>query len=163
MDILENIIDNQRLVNDNLRGIHELQRIESDGELLHKSDASSLSKHNEHYTELLEAYVSDFRCNSQNKRKNKEELFIIAKRLLVWIPVITIVFMFVTLVFLILDKISVLESLPGLFTALASLIGTFMVVPQMITEYLFNKEEENHLAEIISKIQEYDRDIRGGL
>lgn len=51
----------------------------------------------------------------------------------------------------------------GIIAALVSLIGTFMVVPQMITEYLFNKEEEQHLTNIISKIQEYDRDIRGGI
>ena len=37
-----------------------------------------------------------------------------------------------------------------------------MVIPKMITKYLFNEKEEEHLAEIISKIQEYDRDIRRG-
>ena len=43
------------------------------------------------------------------------------------------------------------------------MLGTFMVVPQMITKYLFNKKEEENLAAIISKIQKYDRDIRGDL
>ena len=54
------------------------------------------------------------------------------------------------------------EALPGLISAITTLSGTFMIISQLITEYLFNKEEK-HLAESISKIQEYDRDIRGGL
>ena len=83
--------------------------------------------------------------------------------MLLWIPMATIIFMFVTLFCLAIGKVDVIETLPGLFTALATLLGTFMIVPQMITKYLFNKKEEEHLAEIISKIQKYDKDIRGRL
>ena len=155
--------DNKELIIQNLGNIIGAQQVKSDETLLHKSDASSLSEHNEQYTALLKAYVEDFKRNSDNKSKNKEALFKIAKGLLVCIPMCTVVFMFVTLMLLALDKINMLESLPGLATVLVSLIGTFMVVPQMITKYLFNKKEEDHLAEIISKIQEYDRNIRGGL
>lgn len=155
--------DNKKLIIQNLENIIGAQQVKSDEALLHKSDASSLSEHNEQYTALLKAYVEDFKRNSENKRKNKEELFKIAKGLLVCIPTCTVIFMFVTLILLALDRINMLESLPGLATVLVSLIGTFMVVPQMITKYLFNKKEEDHLAEIISKIQEYDRNVRGGL
>ena len=38
-----------------------------------------------------------------------------------------------------------------------------MMIPKMITRYLFNKSEEEHLAEIIGKIQEYDKNIRNGM
>ncbi len=138
------------------------QQIKSETDL-GKSDASSLSKHNEQYTALLKAYVDGFKNDSENKRKNKEVIFIIAKQLLIFIPLFTVLFMFATLILLALHIIDFVESIPGLLAALASLIGTFMIIPQMITEYLFNKDEENHLAEIISKIQEYDRDIRGKL
>ena len=128
---------------------------------LNKSDVSSLSKHNHQYTKLLKTYVKEFKINSKNKSNNKESIFIIAKRLLTYIPLFTCFFMLATLLLLALNVIDFLEAIPGLLTALVSLIGTFMVIPQMITEYLFDKDEEKHLAEIISRIQEYDRDVRG--
>ena len=83
--------------------------------------------------------------------------------LLMWIALCTAIYIFTTLALLAFGIINIVETLPGIIAALVSLIGTFMVVPQMITEYLFNKEEEQHLTNIISKIQEYDRDIRGGI
>lgn len=153
----------EELIKQNLKRIHINQRIESDEGLLHKSDTSSLSKHNKQYTALLKAYVKDFIRNSESKKKNKEDLFKIAKNLLIWIPIFSGVFIFATLSCLAFNLIDVIESLPILFTALTSLLGTFMAVPQMITKYLFNEKEEENLAAIISKIQEYDRDIRGDL
>ena len=150
----------KELILQNLATATNVQQIKTEDALLHRSDASSLSEHNEHYTALLRAYVEEFRENSQNKRKNKEDLFNIAKKLLIFVPLGTFIFLIATLGLFALDKISIFESLPGLFTAIASLLGTYMVVPQMITKYLFNKKEEEHLAKIISKIQKYDRDIR---
>lgn len=159
----KNLKKDEELVRDNLKRINRDQRIESDEALLHKSDTSSLSKHNKQYTALLKAYVNDFIRNSESKKKNKEDLFKIAKNLLIWIPIFSGLFIFLTLICLVFNLIDMVESLPVLFTALTSLLGTFMAVPQMITKYLFNEKEEEHLAAIISKIQEYDRDIRGDL
>lgn len=45
--------------------------------------------------------------------------------------------------------------------ALGSLLGTYILIPKMITGYLFNEKEEKYLSEIIGKIQDYDKDIRG--
>lgn len=45
---------------------------------------------------------------------------------------------------------------------MTALISTFMTVSKMITKYLFNKYEEEHLTEIIGKIQEYDINIKRG-
>lgn len=166
MESAREVIDSRDLVKQNLVNIvqnTEKSRVNSDKELLYKSDASSLSQHNEQYTELLKAYVEDFTSNAKNKRENKQELFEIAKGLLFGIPFATIILMFLTLVCLAYGKIDVLETLPGLCSALATLFGTFMIIPKMITKYLFNKKEEKHLAEIIGKIQKYDRDIRGDL
>ena len=155
--------NSKEIITQNIENIKDAPQIKSYEALLYNSDTSSLSEHNRQYTELLKAYVKDFQQNSLDKKRNKKQLFIIAKGLLVFTPVITVLYMFVTLGCLVFQKIDFLESLPGLFTALASLIGTFMVVPQMITKYLFNKNEEKHLSEIIGKIQEYDKEIRGGL
>ncbi|MBD5511785.1 MAG: hypothetical protein HDR08_11135 [Lachnospiraceae bacterium] len=150
----------KELILQNLLTATNVQQIKTEDALLHRSDTSSLSEHNEYYTALLKAYVEEFRENSQNKRKNKKDLFDIAKMLLVFVPLGTFIFLIATLCLFAYDKINIFESLPGLFIALTSLLGTYMVVPQMITKYLFNKKEEKRLAKIISKIQKYDRDIR---
>ncbi len=151
---------NRELIIQNLASAANVQHIRTDKALLYRSDTSSLSEHNEHYTALLRAYVEDFKENSIKKRNNKDELFGIAKCLLLFVPLLTLIFLIVTLFLFAFKKINFFETLPGLITALVSLLGTYMVIPQMITKYLFNKKEEEHLANIISKIQEYDRDIR---
>lgn len=159
----KDISKNRELITQNLISIMKATQVESDGELLHKSDTSNLSEHNKEYTRLLKAYVEDFTENSKNKRKNKEQLFKIAKILLFFIPTATIILMFVILFCLANNKVSIFDAIPELILALTTLLGTFMTIPKMITKYLFNKEEENHLAKIIGKIQKYDRDIRGDL
>lgn len=147
------------VVNSNL---YELKPITTD-DSLHKNDESNLSKHNDQYTKLLEAYVSYFEESSKEKNNNKKDLFNVSKRLLFWIPLAIIFLIFISLYCLATNRLSSLELIPGMITAMTTLIGTFLVIPKMITKYLFNKNEENHLANIISKIQEYDRNIRDGL
>lgn len=162
MEKTKDISSKEKKVSQILSRNADVQPVKSD-KALRKSDTSSLSNHNEQYTELLKAYVEYFKDNSLNKNKNKQDLFKFTKRLLFWIPLSTIVLMFASLILIAYDKIDILEALPELITAMGTLIGTFMVIPKMITKYLFNKEEEKYLTEIIGKIQKYDRDIRDGL
>ncbi len=136
--------------------------VESDEEL-HRGDTSSLLEHNQQYTALLNAYVDNFKNNSEIKIKNKQCVFIISMILLVGIPVFSLSLIAVTLACLACGCITALESLPELLAALVSLLGTFIAIPKIIIKYLFNKDEEKHLADIINKIQDYDRDIRGRL
>lgn len=153
----------EEVIKRNMENLTESMEVDSDQALLRRSDTSNLSEHNNQYTELLKAYVNDFKENSSQRRKNKQIMFWIAIILLIGITAAIVLFMYITLLCLVNDKMDVLETLPGLITAIATLLGTLKIIPQLITEYLFNKEEEKHLTEIISKIQEYDRDIRGEL
>ena len=136
--------------------------VESDQEL-HRGDTNSLLAHNLYYTTLLKAYVNDFQLNSSRKMENKQLLFKIAMGMLVSVPTVCFLLIIVSMICVACGTITVLESLPGILTALATILGTFMMIPKMITKYLFNKKEEKHLANIISKIQDYDKDIRGRL
>lgn len=120
----------------------------------------ALSVHSEQYTKLLKTYVSNFEKNEEEKQKNRKILFKIAMGLLVFIPIIMLLYQIVTLLCLIWGKIDVLDCVPGLLTALATFVGTYMTIPKMITKYLFNKKEEEHLATIIEKTQDYDRKLR---
>ena len=152
----------QEEVRQSTRSTINLLAVESDEEL-HRGDTSSLLEHNQQYTALLNAYVENFKSNSASKIKNKQCVFTISMILLVGIPLFSLLLISVTLVCLACGCITALESLPELLAALASLLGTFMAIPKIITKYLFNKDEEKHLADIINKIQDYDRDIRGRL
>lgn len=136
--------------------------VESDG-ALRRGDTTSLLEHNDKYTSLLNAYVEDFKNNSANKLKNKKILFVITMILFLGIPVCCLLLVTATLVCMALGYITVWESFPELIAALVSLLGTFMVIPKIITKYLFNKNEDKNLAKIIGKIQKYDTDIRGSL
>lgn len=154
----DNLIPAQEEVRQNTR----LLAVESDAEL-RRGDSASLLEHNEQYTALLKAYVRDFEANSANKLKNKQYVFKISMKMLVGIPVFSLLLIGVTLVALIFGCITALDTVPELLAALVSLLGTFMVIPKIITKYLFNKKEEENLVNIINKIQEYDKDIRGRL
>ncbi len=153
----------ENLINSNLPDDSGEQTVDSDSKLLRNSDTNSLSAHNDQYTALLKAYVDNFKSISTDKKKHKTDMFKIAKRLLFWIPIATFVIIFASLYCVVTGKLTAVEVLPELVTALGTVIGTFWVIPQMITGYLFNEKEEEHLKEVIGKIQDYDRDIRGGL
>ena len=141
---------------------NSLLTVESDREL-HLGDTNSLLEHNLQYTALLKAYVDIFASNSVKKMKNKQILFNIAMGMLISIPTVSFLLIIGTLICMACGIITVFESIPEVVSALTAILGTFMVIPKMITKYLYNKKEEEHLANIIGKIQDYDKDIRGRL
>lgn len=150
----------QQLVEQNLPSIGRGQQVKEEKDLLHGSDASSLSKHNELYTTLLKAYIDDFILNSENKRNNKRELFKISKQLLLLVPTLTMIVVLLVVVCLAKDRLGIVETIVTLISALTTLLGTLLIIPKMITKYLFNKKEDEYLANIIEKIQDYDSKIR---
>ena len=58
--------EDEEVIKNNLKKFSKAQQVNSDEALLHKSDTSSLSKHNKQYTTLLKAYVKYFEINSKN-------------------------------------------------------------------------------------------------
>ncbi len=151
----------ERLVEDNLPPMPQRQMIASDNQLLYSSDTTNLSEHNKQYTRLLKAYVDNFEKSFKEKQEAKKKLLWIAIALLVGIPVCTMIITCATLYCMVRGEATALEVWPGLLVASGALIGTYMVIPKMVTGYLFHTQEECHLAEIISKIQDYDKEIRG--
>lgn len=136
--------------------------VESD-DALRKGDTTSLLDHNREYTNLLIAYVEDFKNNSETKLKNKKTLFVITMILFAGISLFCLLLIAASLICLAFGWITAWELVPEVIAALISLLGTFMAIPKIITKYLYNKNEDQNLATLISKIQKYDRDIRGHL
>ena len=39
-------------------------------------------------------------------------------------------------------------------------IGTLLIIPTKIIEFIFDREDDKHISEIVKNIQEYDRIVR---
>lgn len=134
--------------------------VESDTSLsLEESDNQSLAEHNEQYTRLLRAYIDNYEENAKSKNEKKEEVYQATMTMFIWIPAITIVFVAIA-VGLTANGVEMKGLIPEAITAVVTIVGYIIMTFKIITNYLFNKDEEKNLTDIISKIQEYDTAIR---
>lgn len=156
---MENSNDNeQSKIIENLP--KETAFIKSDTDL-DKNDSDSLLKHNEQYTSLLSTYVTHTKRSLDYKYLKKNVIFTISMILFVAIPVIV----FVTIIYCLHittlhPYIGVINVLPEIVTAFGALIATYITIVKLITQYLFNKNEEKAMQKIITTIQNYDMHIR---
>lgn len=116
---------------------------------------SSREQHEKAYTEILNAYSANIVKTLSKKRIYKTLIFWLSFVLLSGISV----GMFVLLIVLIItDRIrGVLDWCSIIAPAVVSFLTVFIVIPRVITEYLFNAEEEKYMSEIIKNIQNYDK------
>lgn len=117
------------------------------------------------YSDLLAAYTSDVGKTLTTKRRLKVIFFII----------VMFIFVFCFAVFCYAgiylcnnlttrqDEMTINETIISIvgiaLPALSSLIVALIKIPTIITRYLFNKEEELYMKEIIKNLQDYDRDV----
>lgn len=57
-------------------------------------------------------------------------------------------------------NIEMIDLLPEIVAAMGVFITTLITIPNLISEYLFNKGEEQTMSAIIAKIQDYDIQVR---
>lgn len=116
---------------------------------------SQREKHETAYTEILNAYSTNIVKTLSKKRFYKTLIFWLSFVLLASISV----GMFVLLAILIVtDHIQdILDWCSIIVPAVVSFLTIFIVIPRVITEYLFNAEEEKYMSEIIKNIQNYDK------
>lgn len=162
-DAMQAVRDDAALVNRNLPGETKAQELDSDEKLLHSSDTNSLSAHNEQYTDILKAYVTNYEQSAAYKRIARKYLFNISMGLMIALPVLVVISVVMAMLCVVLGGAEVLDLLPALITALGTFAGTYMLIHEIIAKYMFSEKEEEHLANIIDRIQEYDKEIRDGL
>ncbi len=103
------------------------------------------------FNEFLKAYTYDFKNKSTQKITLKKCFFILIMIIffiILLIPVFEIIF-FSSHNNIASFIVSIIGSFIELFTA-------FLVLPKIIAEYLFNKEEDNNMVTIIEKMQIYN-------
>lgn len=141
-------------LNEMLSEIPEYININSDQELI-DFDKEYLSNHNNLYSNLLEVYVKNAELSLLNKRRFKSIFF--------YTCIILISLTFVALIAAIIVSLFKRNSpqiIVTLLTTGASFIASFIAIPNIIAEYLFNTSDESNFTDIIKNMQDYDKSVR---
>lgn len=134
--------------------------VKSDEEL-QKDDRFRMKERNGKYSELLDAYTKN------------------AKRVLLIKVIFRIVFLLVSVgaligtftvfcitIWCILTKkveAAYIETIVSILSAMVSMVTVFIVLPKIMTKYLFDIEEEKNMYNVVKQIQDYDQVIRENL
>ena len=60
-------------------------------------------------------------------------------------------------------EIGYMEIITSIISSMVALITVFIVLPKIMTKYLFDTEEEKNIYSIVKQIQDYDKIIREDL
>lgn len=152
--------NNAPLVKENLPFLERNNAISDED--LWESDKVSLAKHNDEYSKLLETYVKNTEKSWTFKYTKKHEIYNISMGLFITAPILMFLVIILSLLATICNpEIGAVDLLPEILTAFCSVVATYIAIIKLITEYIFNKSEDEIMKEIIGKIQQYDMQLRG--
>lgn len=134
-----------------------IDELSSDSEIIEVENDDVFNKnnyqkkvHEEDYTKILAAYAENLGITLKRKRRYKTLVFWLS-----YVLLIAVSFVFGKMLFSDFENSAKWWSVIG--PALASFLTVFIVIPKIITDYLFNAEEEKYMSEIIKNIQSYDK------
>lgn len=141
----------------NLNDLHELQVF----------DIDSVRGHAESYSQLLKGYTTHLCATLKFKRIAKMIFFgVVTLLLLVTASLLAVVVWHICTRVQVteVEDISVIMSLvAALISAFGAFMSAIIVLPKIVAKYLFNRGEEESIANIVGNMQQYDRDIRDRL
>ena len=129
--------------------VNPLNKINEDGDLIGlKKDRSQL------YNSILSDYQKSIRCTLRSKNVYKAITF--------GVSILILLFITITMVVMVLkygsyERIAWLQIIIPL---LVSFLTVFIVIPQIITNYLFDKNEEAHMTDLLKALIDYDIKMR---
>lgn len=129
-------------------------------ESLNDSDENLLKKHNQSFVNLLNNYVVSSDKSQKHKRGMKIAFFVITMVIVIMLILSFVATIFAGLYMRSVKNISILELLAPLITSFASVITSIIILPKIIAEYLFDKSEDDRLSQIVSNMQNYDKELR---
>ena len=134
--------------------------ISSDDEL-QNDDRIRMKERNKKYSEVLDAYVS----NTKKVLWIKLVFRVIFLLVSIGAMVGTFVVFCVVLWWAANGKIEAgyLETVVTIISSMAAMMTVFIVLPKIMTKYLFDVEEEKNIYNIVKQIQDYDQVIRENL
>lgn len=137
---------------------------------LQGEQADEISAHDQYtnaYINILDIYKDNLDSSMEYKRDFKKEFFTIIKRImyiLIVVFILSLIVSFLIFVIMVLKNYKSTTMIAGAITTVISSFVTMAVsiyeLPKIITEYLFNKEEDTLMSEIIKNIQNYEIENR---
>lgn len=117
----------------------------------------SMSDHSQKYTELLSTYIDNAEKSNKQKRRFKEAFFWISFGIL-FSSCVSFLLLNVSVFIFGVDS-SKTENIVALIASWVSLLTIYIAIPKIITSYLFNKEEDNNMMNLIMSIQNHDENL----
>ena len=108
----------------------------------------------------MDEYFLIFLSNFVKTQNEKEQQKTIFKEQFFWIVMIGFLSLLLTPMILIisLKSLSQITAVVSLVTIFFELVSAIIVLPKIIAEYLFNKQEDEKLMQIIESMQKYNQD-----
>lgn len=123
------------------------------------------NKYTDAYVGILDTYKKQISNSVEKKNELKKKFFGTIKIIMHFLTIIFFISIVVSLMLfytMIANNYSSAEIIAGAITTLISSFVTMILsifkLPEIIAEYLFNKEEDKLMSEIIKNIQEYEID-----
>lgn len=135
------------------------RRLANDEDLTN-TDRGSMTKHSGEYDKLLSAYTSHIEKTLTSKRRMKFWFYLISIIVLIVSTLTLIICVIYTIDGINNSNLGLLDYIPSCATALLSFLTVYIVIPKIIAKYLFNSHEEDVMKDIVTSIQEYDKQIR---
>ncbi|MCI9357862.1 MAG: hypothetical protein HFH59_10035 [Lachnospiraceae bacterium] len=134
--------------------------ISSDDEL-QNDDRIRMKERNKKYSEVLDAYVSNTKKVLWIKLVFRVIFLLVSMGALVGIFVVFCAVLW----WAANGKIEAgyLETVVTIISSMAAMMTVFIVLPKIMTKYLFDVEEEKNIYNIVKQIQDYDQVIRENL
>lgn len=143
----------------------KLEESFSEEENIEKSDETKEIQHIEEFIEnecrsymIIDRYFIKFLKNFVYFQYQREKLKNRFKNAFFWIIMLGFLILLISpfLIILFAKTWSEITILVALIATLIELVSAIIVLPGIIAEYLFNKEEDSNMVEIIKNMQEYN-------
>lgn len=122
-------------------------------------------KYTQSYVGILDTYKEQISSSVQKKNQLKDRFFSVIKGIMIALVVLFFLILlssFLIFGMMIICKYQSVAVITGAITAILSSFTTMLVsifkLPEIIGDYLFNKDEDNQMIEIIKNIQQYEID-----
>lgn len=110
-----------------------------------------LKKRSKIYNEILDEYKKSIHKTLTAKHVYKIITYIIVNLIFIAITTSTII------LFFIYSKLDMVKWISIVIPIMISFLTTFIVIPKIITNYLFDKNEEKRMTELLKILVEYDK------
>lgn len=136
-------------------------------ELINQETIKNHDKYTDAYINILDTYKTQLQSSIEAKNDLKKKFFYMIQKILyilISLFVITLVSSFIIFAIMAINNYESIAVVTGAITAIISSFATMILsifnLPEIIARYLFNKDEDNLMNQIIKNIQDYEINTR---